>query len=607
MIQRIEDLIALNQQSQQSAQDDTQTTGSDDTADDSSAINTAKLENGNRPYIEEDDPSYKLQEKMQEIDLDKKEEITQQKAAELGMEYINLQGFPIGPEVLTLIPEEHARQMQTVPFFKMEGQIRLATRLPDHPELHDVIADLQRRYPGANIGIYLTSEHSFNSAVKLYKNIAQVKKIQNDVQLTAEDLKRFQTEITDFDTMQQQLQKVNMTEVFAIIIAMALNVRSSDVHIEAEEHDIVIRYRVDGILQIASKIPKTMWPRLISRIKTISGLKINIDSIPQDGRITIKFDDDKMDIRVSTLPTAFGESVVMRLLKSSSVGLSFEDLGIRDESFERLKREIEKPQGMIITTGPTGSGKTTSLYAVLNKLNTPETKIITLENPIEYRLEGVDQSQIDHSKDYTFSKGLRAILRQDPNVIMVGEIRDLETAETAVQAALTGHLVLSTLHTNDATGAIPRFLSMGVPPFLLAPALNAVIGQRLVRKICEFCKTEVTLDLETMERVKKLLDWIPENARVERPDTNNLVFYEGKGCNKCNKTGYKGRIGIYEVFNMNKDIEALILSGTVSEYQMKDITHKGGMINMAQDGMLKAVGGVTSVAEVMRVASIDVE
>ncbi len=592
MVQTIEDLLDINRQAQQktAAQDDSGKT--DDTNEE---------EDKKKPKADEDDPNIKLSERMHEIELDKLEQLTQGVATNLGMDYINLKGFPIGPEVLSLIPETTAKQIQAIPFFKMQNQIRIGTRIPDHPELHDIIADIQRRFPGTKVTMYLISEHSFESAFKLYKNIAQVKEIVRDVSLTQEDLDRFQTEIKDFEMMAKRLSEVNMTEAFAIIIAMALNVSSSDIHVEAEEQSVVVRYRIDGLLQIASKVPKAIWPKLIARIKTIAGLKINIDSIPQDGRITIKMENDKMDIRVSTMPTAWGESVVMRLLKSSSVGLTFEELGFRETAFKRLKHEMEKPQGMIVTTGPTGSGKTTTLYAILNKLNNPDTKIITLENPIEYRLPGIAQSQIDHSKDYTFDKGLRAILRQDPDVIMVGEIRDLETAQTAVQAALTGHLLLSTIHTNDAAGAIPRFLSMGVPPFLLAPAINAVLGQRLVRRICKKCKTEATLDMETLDRVKKLIESIPENSGEQIPDTNNLTFFEGKGCSECNNLGYKGRVGIYEVFTKNRDIEALTLSGNVSEYQMKDITHKTGMVNMAQDGILKALEGQTSVAEVLRV------
>lgn len=590
-IQRIEDLLELNKHSQT-----TNAAGA--------TVTVAAPAKPIKPNAEES-PMEKLQEKMHTIDLDKREQIAQQQAADLGMEYINLKGFPIGPEVLTLIPEEMAKTAHVLPFFKLGDQIRLATINPDAPELHDIVADLQREYTTSSISIYLVSEHSYNEAYKLYKNVARVREIQSNVSITQADLDRFQADIKNFADLEAELQKVNLTEAFAMIIAMSLNVNSSDVHIEAEEHTVVIRYRVDGLLQVGAKIPSVIWPRLISRIKTIAGLKINIDSIPQDGRITIDMDNDKMDIRVSTLPTSWGESVVMRLLKSSSVGLSFSDLGIRPSAYKRLKHEVDKPQGMIITTGPTGSGKTTTLYAILNTLNKPDTKIITLENPVEYKLAGIAQSQIDHSKDYTFSKGLRAILRQDPNIVMVGEIRDLETAETAIQAALTGHLLLSTIHTNDAAGAIPRFLSMGVQPFLLAPAMNAIIGQRLVRKICQFCKTEATLDLEMLERVKKVVLNIPENSGEIIPDVNNLKFYMGKGCDKCHNLGYKGRIGIYEIFTKNPEIEALILSGNVSEYQMKDITHRTGMVTMAQDGILKALDGITSVPEVLRVAVVD--
>jgi len=331
----------------------------------------------------------------------------------------------------------------------------------------------------------------------------------------------------------------------------------------------------------------------------ISGVKINITDKPQDGRISIFLKDDRIDIRASFLPTAHGESVVMRLLKSSSVGLTFEDLGIRDRSFEQLKREIDRPNGMIITTGPTGSGKTTTLYAILKKLNKKETKIITIEDPIEYQLEGINQSQT--SKNYTFSLGLRSIVRQDPDIIMVGEIRDLETAEISIQAALTGHLVLSTIHTNDAAGTVPRFLSMGAKPFLLAPALNAMIGQRLVRRVCSKCKKEIIIEDEQMKRIKDIINSMPEEYK-NKIDINNLKFYKGEGCEECQGIGYKGRVGIYEIMIMNKEVEQLILSEKVSEYDMRDIASKNGMITMVQDGLLKAIDGITTVEEVFRVA-----
>jgi len=308
-----------------------------------------------------------------------------------------------------------------------------------------------------------------------------------------------------------------------------------------------------------------------------------------------------VDVRVSTLPTAYGESIVMRLLKPGTIGLKFEELGIRGIAYEQLKREVERPNGMIITTGPTGSGKTTSLYAVLSKLNDGHTKIITLEDPVEYKLEGISQSQIDKSKDYTFAAGLHSILRQDPDVVMVGELRELETADVAIQAALTGHLVLSTIHTNSAAGAVPRFLSMGVKPFLLAPALNAVIGQRLVRRICKDCIVEDTPDPEKMARARDILSKVnPKSGYTLSLDA--IKFYKGKGCATCGDSGYKGRMGIYEIMVMSPAIEKVILSGAVSEYDMQRIAMEEGMVSMVQDGLLKALDKITTLEEVFSVA-----
>ncbi|MFH1537216.1 MAG: GspE/PulE family protein, partial [Patescibacteria group bacterium] len=503
--------------------------------------------------------------------------------------------------------EEDSKENKIICFFHLEGQIRVATTDPDNPNIHEVINKLQKKFPREKIALYLTSKHSFNEGFKLYKAVAKIRKVEFGVKITQEQLDKFKEEIKTFPDLEKGIQENSMTDAFAMIVSSAMNAGSSDIHIEAEEEDIAIRFRIDGILQVVARVPKELWHKMIMRIKSLSGLKLNISNVPQDGRISIKSTKEKMEIRVSCLPTSFGESVVMRLLRSGSISLTFEKLGLREKTFERLKNEIEKPNGMVVTTGPTGSGKTTTLYAILNKLNTPETKIITLENPIEYKLKGIAQSQIDHSKDYTFSKGLRSILRQDPDTIMVGEIRDLETAETAIQAALTGHLLLSTIHTNDAAGAIPRFLSMGVKPFLLAPAINAVIGQRLVRTICTKCKTEATLEFEMLEKVKKVLNNIPENSGEKKPDLDKLKFYKGKGCQECDSKGLKGRIGIYEVFTITPEIETLILSGEVSEYQMRDLTHKAGMLTMLQDGLLKSLEGVTTVEEVFKVAGAEFE
>ncbi|OGY80068.1 MAG: hypothetical protein A3B74_05295 [Candidatus Kerfeldbacteria bacterium RIFCSPHIGHO2_02_FULL_42_14] len=444
------------------------------------------------------------------------------------------------------------------------------------------------------------SEHSFEKAVELYKALPKFKPISKELALDQATLERFQKEITNFDIFQKRLQTGTVSEKLALIIAAAIRAESSDIHIQSEANEGSIRFRIDGVLQIVGTLPKAVVTKLVNRIKSIAGLKINITDVPQDGRVTVELGNEKLDVRVSSLPSAYGESIVMRLLLANIVHLSFQDLGLRGKAFDDLKREIGRPNGMILTTGPTGSGKTTTMYAMLRQLNKPEVKIVTLEDPIEYKLPGITQSQVSYSKNYTFAKGLRAILRQDPDIVMVGEIRDAETAEISVQAALTGHLVLSTIHTNDASGAVPRFLSMGVRPFLLAPALNTIVGQRLVRKICPHCKVpDDTLSEATLETVRSIIADIPESSQT-RVDLSNMKFYHGKGCAQCHN-GLRGRIGIFEVLIMNENIERVLLSEEVSEYRMKDLAHEYGMITMVQDGLIKALNGITTVAEVFRV------
>ena len=445
----------------------------------------------------------------------------------------------------------------------------------------------------------MISKNSLEYAIRLYNSIPKVRVIPRGVELTEDDLNKFSEKFSSFADLQKEINQAKVTDIVTMVMAASIKLDASDIHIEAEEDGIKVRFRVDGVLHDASVISKDLWKKIISRLKVIAKVKINIADKPQDGRMSIITAHDRIDIRVSFLPTNFGESVVMRILKASSVGLAFNDLGIRDRAFEQLRREVERPNGMIITTGPTGSGKTTTLYAILKKLNNQETKIITIEDPIEYQLEGVNQSQI--SEKYTFAQGLRSIVRQDPDIIMVGEIRDLETAEIAIQASLTGHLVLSTIHTNDAAGTVPRFISMGTKPFLLAPALNAMIGQRLVRRICEKCKVVDELD---EEKRKRALDYIKEIPAAERGelDFDKIVFYKGAGCEACQGIGYKGRIGIYEIVVVDEDMEKLILSGAVNEYDMRAAAAKKGTLSMAQDGMLKVLDGITSVEEVFRVA-----
>lgn len=544
----------------------------------------------------------KLTLKLDDIKIAEQEEKVRVAAEELGFPYINLTGFPIASEALQTIPENICTEEKIVCFVNTGEQIRLASPVPNNVKLDKIKSSLAES-SHAEVEIYMISERCLKLQLDQYAKLPKYKKPVAGVEIKEEELEKFKKIAANFKGLEDHINKVNISDLVVLVIAASIEARSSDIHIEAEEKDIKARFRVDGILHDAASIDKNKWPQIISRIKLLAGLKINIDDQPQDGRFTIKLTKDKIDVRVSTIPTTWGESVVMRLLQGNAVQLKFESIGLAGQAAEKLKFQVERPNGMIITSGPTGSGKTTTLYAILNKLNAEGIKIITLEDPIEYKLEGINQSQIDHRRGYSFADGLRSILRQDPDMIMVGELRDLETADVAINAALTGHLVISTIHTNSAAGAIPRFLSMGVKPFLLAPALNAIMGQRLVRRICEKCKEEIQLDEKNLERAKKILNEIPEN-HPDRPDLKNLKFFAGKDekCEACNGLGYKGRIGIYEILIMSPEIEKVILNGQVSEYDMQAIAVKNGMITMVQDGLIKALQGLTTADEVFRVS-----
>ncbi|MFC1598644.1 GspE/PulE family protein [Patescibacteria group bacterium] len=556
-----------------------------------------------KPVLAEEKVTERFEEKMKEIRIKELEAVTEKQANSSSVPYINLIGFPVSGESLNSILRDIAKEEKVVCFYKTDKEVKLGTPNPDNPNLQGILDTLKEETVDGKGEIYLISQHSYDETIKLYEKFPQAREFSGGIKITEEELLKIQEQISNFGLLNAKLNKEkNITTIFKMILAGAMKSNASDIHIEAEEKKVTLRYRVDGMLHIAASMPKKMWHKLDSRIKSISGLKINVTSKPQDGRITVflKGGEDKLEIRVSTLPTSYGESIVMRLLKSTVASLGFEDLGVRGKAKEDLDRQVARPIGMIITTGPTGSGKTTSLYAILNKLNDPDTKIITLEDPIEFKLEGISQSQIDHSQGYSFADGLRSILRQDPDIIMVGELRDLETAEVAVQAALTGHKVVSTLHTNDAAGAIPRFISMGVKPFLLAPALNAVIGQRLCRRIHDKCKEEMKIEAKDLAKVKEVLGNLPENSGY-KIDMDNLKFYKGKGCDECNHIGLKGRIGIYEIFPVEAEIEKKILAGNTSEYEIAQIAHDLGMITMVQDGLLKALDGMTTVEEIFRV------
>lgn len=380
------------------------------------------------------------------------------------------------------------------------------------------------------------------------------------------------------------------TEMLNAIMAGAISLGASDIHIEPEEKQTKLRVRVDGILQDVLSLDNKTHKSIVSRIKLLAKLKLNVSDRPQDGRFSVLFKETEIEIRSSSLPSEYGESIVMRILNPESL-VEIESLGLRKDIVKTFNKEIEQPNGMIIVTGPTGSGKTTTLYAVLKKLNKPEVKIITIEDPIEYHLEGISQTQVDPKKGYSFASGLRSIMRQDPDIILVGEIRDLETAKIALQAALTGHLVLTTLHTNDAAGTIARLQALGEKPANIAPALNMAIAQRLVRKICPKCSKLENPTEEEIKKIKKVLGKLAKKI---------TKIPKAKGCKQCNNTGYRGRIGIFEFFLVDDDMEKLILKAP-SIIEMQELAQKRGMLLIRQDGFLKVLEGLTTIEEIERV------
>ncbi len=398
--------------------------------------------------------------------------------------------------------------------------------------------------------------------------------------------------------IENSLQK-NTTELFAIILGGAIGLRASDIHIEPREETVRLRLRIDGILQDVILISPKIYRSLLSRIKFVSGLKLNISDRPQDGRFSIIQGERKIETRVSSLPSDFGESIVMRLLDPRNL-IEIEELGLRKDLLALFKKQIKKPNGMILVTGPTGSGKTTTLYAFLKRIQNPEIKIITIEDPIEYKLKGITQTQVNHKKGYDFASGLRALMRQDPDVILVGEIRDLETAEIACEAALTGHLVLSTLHTNDAAGAIARLVDIGVRPISIAPAINMAVAQRLVRRVCKKCVRYVKPSKEESKKIKEGLANVRKDIVPSAFSNADFKIPKIQGCPDCNFTGYRGRTGIYEAFLVDDQMKEFILSNP-SITATRNLAVKKGMVLMHQDGLIKVLQGITTIEEVERV------
>jgi type IV pilus assembly protein PilB len=394
----------------------------------------------------------------------------------------------------------------------------------------------------------------------------------------------------------------NIPQMVMVAISYALDLRSSDIHIEPLQNRVRLRYRIDGVLRHVVEYPTNLHPAVVSRIKIMSNLKIDEQRIPQDGRADVTTKEGKqMDLRISTLPTVNGEKIVMRIQDKSRKIPDLSELGITGTSLKNLNAALSAPNGIIINTGPTGSGKTTTLYSCLTKLNKTEVNILTIEDPVEIQLDGLNQSQVHHDINYSFAMGMRAALRQDPNIIMVGEIRDKETADTAIEASLTGHLVFSTLHTNSAVESLTRLINMGVAPYLLTSSLELIIAQRLVRQVCPKCKKESVVNPEMLEMIKKALSEMKAEGEIDPELLKGMKFYEAVGCDECNHIGYKGRIGLYEVLRMNNEIRKL-LSANGSMIDIQAAAQKNGMVTLEQAGIVKALQGKTTLEEVYRVA-----
>jgi type IV pilus assembly protein PilB len=521
------------------------------------------------------------------------DDITAVLSRQYGIPSINLKFYEIDPTVIKLVPQETAIRYQIVPLSRVGSTLTIAMTDPTNVFAMDDIKFMT----GFNVEPVVASETAISEAIhKFYGDVESVEELdkvmkdladEDSLELTGED-----AETMDLEELEKAAEEAPIIKLCNLILTDAVKRGASDIHVEPYEKELRVRFRIDGVLQNVMAPPLKLKDAITSRVKIMSKLDISEKRLPQDGRIMIKYSKDgkrkELDFRVSTVPTLFGEKIVLRLLDKENLRLDMTKLGFEPESLQRFERAILKPYGMVLVTGPTGSGKTNTLYSSVARLNTPETNIMTAEDPVEFQLPGINQVQMKEQIGLNFASALRAFLRQDPNIILVGEIRDFETAEIAVKAALTGHLVLSTLHTNDAPSTISRLMNMGIEPFLVATSVNLIGAQRLVRRICSGCKEPLQVQPEA------LID-----AGFPADEAHKTLVYHGRGCGTCNNTGYKGRVGLYEVMEITDDLRELILVGA-SALELKKKALESGMITLRRSGLQKVAGGLTTMEEVLR-------
>jgi type IV pilus assembly protein PilB len=549
----------------------------------------------------------KQNERVAALHKKEEEELVSTLAEHHGVPYLDLSAHPIDIDALRIIKEADARSAEIAIFNATDKKIDVAVLSPKNEKTVETIEDLKRR--GYDPEIFMVSHQGLERVWERYKDLSYSFETKSGaLDISNEEILEITRKVSSLADVKKLIEGVlslkrsyRISRILEIILAGSIALKASDIHLEPEDKDLRLRYRLDGVLTDILHFDSETFELLLSRIKLVSELKLNVRERAQDGRFSIKLSDTEIEVRTSLLPGPYGESVVMRVLNPDAIAVELESLGIHPRLLTILEQEIHKPNGMVLTTGPTGSGKTTTLYAFLKKIYTPDIKVVTIENPIEYHLEGIVQTQAEDEKGYGFAEGLRSALRQDPDVIMVGEIRDSETASTAVNAALTGHLVFSTLHTNNAAGTFPRLLDLGVNSKVISSALNVSIAQRLVRTLCRECRKETPFDAKDKETVEKVLLGITDKNYVEGVQREHS--WAAVGCPKCNGLGFKGRIGIYEAILVDNEIENAIISNP-SERDIREAAKEQGLLTLVEDGVIKVLSGVTTLDELKRVIDL---